>query len=154
MAKRLDGGQGHTTLGIVNVAGKKLTKLRFVSMVATKERNGTEGVGVAAGGELGLVVLQRGSNLGDIPRLVLFSQCGDGCVGDLIAEGRLAKRLVYQSVRLPVLVAGQAVDDLYPDRRIFFAVENALEEGQGTGLGLAGNVGDDLRAHLGVGLIG
>ena len=51
-------------------------------------------------------------------------------------------------------MAGQAADDLCPDRRIFFAVEEALEVGQGTGLGLAGDVGDDLRPHFGVGLIG
>ena len=72
----------------------------------------------------------------------------------MVSEGRLAKRLVDQPVCLWVFVPGQTADGACPDRRVFLAAQDALEMGQGVGLGLVCDVGDDLRAHLGVGLIG
>ena len=153
MAKRVDGAQGDATLGIVHVPGEELAQLGLVFLVAAEVTQCAEGAGVAAGGELGPVVLQRVADLGDVGRPVLFAQRAHGGVGELVAERVGAKRGVDQLARLLVVMPGEAADDAGADGRIFLAVQALLERAQGGWFVLAGDVADDLLPHLGVGLV-
>lgn len=93
-AKRVDGGQGDSALGMVHVADEEFADGGFLFLVACEVAQRSQGVGVATGGEFGTVIFQRVANLGKVGRVVLLAQRADGGIGELVAERRGAKRLV------------------------------------------------------------